>query len=81
MTSERYLWRESDRVSWRKVLVPEAVSAVRKRLMKAVFFLSEVSREDEIAKTSVEFQLWLEARSGTAAQVTSLASPHSRVQI
>lgn len=44
MISERYLWRLKVRISWRNVLRVAAVMAVRRRLMKAVFFLRDESR-------------------------------------
>ncbi len=53
MTSERYLCSESDRVSCKKVPVLAALIAVRKRLMKAVFFLNEVSGDDATWNKSV----------------------------
>jgi hypothetical protein len=44
MISERYLCKLKVRISWRKVLRVAAVTAVRSRLIKAVFFLSDESR-------------------------------------
>ena len=51
MTSERYLWRESDRTSCKKVGAVDSEMAVRKRLMKAVFFFKAESREVLTGKT------------------------------
>lgn len=52
MTSERYLCRDSERISWRKVVIVVTVIAVRRRLMNAVFFFSEESRDPLVRKTS-----------------------------
>ena len=45
MISERYLWRERVDISWRKVPRVADEIAVRRRLMKAVFFFREESRD------------------------------------
>lgn len=53
MISERYFCNESDRISCRKVGALVAVIAVRKRLMKAVFFFRAESRLELMGKVSV----------------------------
>lgn len=45
MTSDRYLCKDKERISCRKVLELAAVIAVLSRLMKAVFFFRDESRE------------------------------------
>jgi hypothetical protein len=45
MISDRYLCRLRVRISCRKVLSVAADTAVRRRLMKAVFFFREESRD------------------------------------
>ena len=52
MISERYLWSDKVRTSWRKILSAVAVMPVRRRLMKAVFFFSDESSELLTGKTS-----------------------------
>lgn len=52
MISDRYLWRERVRMSVRKVGRAEALVPVRRRLMKAVFFLRAESRDLLTGKTS-----------------------------
>jgi hypothetical protein len=53
MISDRYLWSERVRISVRKVESAEALIPVRRRLMKAVFFLRAESRDLLTGKTSV----------------------------
>ena len=53
MTSDRYFCSDNERISWRKVVVLAAVIAVRSRLMKAVFFFKDESRELLTLKRSV----------------------------
>lgn len=52
MTSDRYFCSDKERVSCRKVVVLDAVIAVRRRLMKAVFFLSDESSDAFVGSTS-----------------------------
>ena len=52
MTSDKYFCNDKERVSCRKVAVLDAVIAVRRRLMKAVFFLSDESSDVLVGSTS-----------------------------
>ena len=45
MISDRYFSRDRVRISFNKVVWPEALIPVLRRFMKAVFFLREESRE------------------------------------
>jgi len=54
MISDKYLCKLRVRISWRKVLRVAAVIAVRRRLMKAVFFFREESRDLLTWNMSVE---------------------------
>lgn len=53
MISARYLCKESERVSWMKVLRVGGLIEVRRRFMNAVFFFKFESRELWTGKTSV----------------------------
>lgn len=52
MISERYLDKLTVRISWRKVLSVAEEMAVRRRLMKAVFFLRVESSDLAVGKRS-----------------------------
>jgi hypothetical protein len=45
MISDKYLCRERVQISCRKTVWPAALMAVRRRLMKAVFFFMDESSE------------------------------------
>lgn len=65
-----------------KVVVLEAVIAVRRRFMKAVFFLSEESRDGLTGKTSVPGQCMSHVSAGLLGEWnTFFASPCSGVQV
>lgn len=53
MISERYLCKDKVRISCRKMFRVGAVTAVRNRLMNAVFFFSDESRELLVGKMSI----------------------------
>lgn len=53
MISDRYLWRDKVRMSDKKVDREEALIPVRRRLIKAVFFLRAESRDLLTGNTSM----------------------------
>lgn len=64
MISERYLCRLSVRISWRKVPRVAEVTAVRSRLMKAVFFFRDESSVLFTAKRSARGYVSMKSRDG-----------------
>ena len=80
MTSDRYFCNDKERVSCRKVVVLDAVIAVRRRLMKAVFFFSDESSEGFVGSTSDHYMSQKEAISEQTVMLT-FTRPSSRIAI
>src|SRR4051794_15265680 len=80
MISERYLWRDSVRTSWRNWDWAGALRAVRRRLMKAVFFFIDESSEPCTGKTSAQ-EVSIEAGWWHVGRRTLLAIPGSNIEL
>ena len=80
MTSDRYFCKDKERVSCRKVDVLDAVIAVRRRLMKAVFFLSDESSEVFVGSTS-EHHMSQNGATSEHTEVLTFTRPSSYIAI
>ena len=80
MTSDRYFCNDKERVSCRKVAVLDAVMAVRRRLMKAVFLLSDESSDVFVGSTS-DHHMSQNGAMSEQAVVLTFTGPSSSIAI